>query len=74
MCGYKFGKSARTLSIMPEYQLGNSAVSLDISHGYFESGEWGGMGRGITANFGFLTEEMPILQAWEYGNTPISLL
>lgn len=55
MCGYKFGKSARTLGIMPEYQLGNRAVSLGISHGYFEAGEWGGMGRGITANFGFLT-------------------
>jgi hypothetical protein len=55
MCGYKFGKSARTLGIMPEYQAGNSAVLLGFSHGYFEAGEWGGMGKGITLNGGFLT-------------------
>jgi hypothetical protein len=39
MCGYKFGKRARTLGIMPGYQFGNSAVSLGFSHGYFEGGE-----------------------------------
>lgn len=55
MCGYKFGRSARTLGIMPEYQAGNSAVLLGFSHGFFEAGEWGGMGKGITLNGGFLT-------------------
>ncbi len=69
MCGYKFGKRARTLGIMPEYQFGNSAVSLGLSHGYFEGGEWGGMGKGITANIGFLTRRnayMASLGAWYY--------
>lgn len=69
MCGYKFGKSARTLGIMPEYQVGNSSFSLGISHGYFEAGEWGGMGKGITANFGLLTEQKGYsasFSAWRY--------
>ena len=54
-CGSRFAKTSRRLAIMPEYQFGNLAFSLGISHVFSEHGEGGGMGTGFTLNAGFLT-------------------